>query len=176
MQFFLEVLSLIAFFITYFITKNMFLATAVCMVCAWINVIANKILYNKYGFTQLLSAVIISIFGGISLATHQKMLIMIKPTILYGIFALVLVVADKLGKNILKSLLQQQFELPDKDWSILTWIWASALTIIGIINIFVAVYCEDFIWVKFKLVAGLSCTIFLAIISSIYCASKKVNK
>jgi intracellular septation protein len=176
MQFFLEMLSLVAFFVTYLLTKNMFLATAVCMICSWINVFANKIFYGKYGFTQLLSAVIISLFGGIGLLTHQKMLIMIKPTVLYVIFAGVLLTADKMGKNLLKSLLHQQFQLEDSAWSILNWIWIAVLTTIGIINVFVAMYCSDLIWVKFKLIAGVSCSILLAIISSIYCASKKVTK
>jgi intracellular septation protein len=176
MQFFLEVLSLLAFFVTYLLTKNMFLATIACIVFAWFNVIVNKILYGKFGFTQLLSAVIISLFGGVSILTHKKILIMIKPTVLYSLFAMVLFIADKIGKNILKSLLHQQFELSDNNWKHLTWIWMIILLTTGIINVFVALYCSDFVWVKFKLIAGVSCTILLAIISSLYCASKKVIK
>lgn len=176
MQFFLEVLSLLAFFVTYLLTRDMFLATIVCIIFAWINVIVNKIFYGKFGFTQLLSALIISLFGGISILTHKKILIMIKPTVLYSLFAMVLFIADKIGKNILKSLLHQQFELRDDQWRFLTWIWMTVLLTTGIINVFVALYCSDFIWVKFKLIAGVSCTILLAIISSLYCASKKVIK
>jgi intracellular septation protein A len=101
---------------------------------------------------------------------------MIKPTVLYSLFAMVLFIADRIGKNILKSLLQQQFELKDSQWTILTWIWMIVLLTTGIVNVFVALYCSDLVWVKFKLVAGVFCMIILAIISSLYCTSKKVIK
>lgn len=175
MQFLLETLSLLAFFGSYWLTKNMFIATIVCTIFAWVQLLLNKLIYKKYNFTQLISAVIITVFSLLALLTGKKIIIMIKPTILYLLFAIILLVADKFGKNLLKSLLGQQFQLSDTQWRFLMWVWVIVLSIIACVNVIVALYCSDFIWVKFKLIAGIMSMIFLALISSVYCLVKKEN-
>ena len=87
-----ELVPLLVFFTVYYITKNLFMATGICILFTWVSIIIYKIMYKHVTKNMLLSAALLTIFGGFSILFHNKTLVMIKPTVLYWILAISLLV------------------------------------------------------------------------------------
>lgn len=99
---------------------------------------------------------LIVVFGGLTLLLQDERFIKWKPTLLYGISALVLFVPQVLGRAIvLKSLLGEKLELPDAQWRGLNLAWAGFFAFMAILNLWVAQQFSTDIWVDFKLFGGI---------------------
>jgi len=171
-----ELLPLIGFFAIYYFTKNIFLATLVCIILSWIQLILYKVLYKKISKNTWLSTLLITIFGGLTVILHNKTFVMLKPTVLYWIMAISLFVSAKLGKNGIKMLLSEQIQLPEKSWEQVNLLWVSFFIVMGALNLFIAFTFSEDIWVKFKVFGGLGLMLFFTLISGLFIYSKtKVN-
>ena len=85
------------------------------------------------------SLVIVSVFGGLTIAFHNPTFIKWKPTALYWLFACVLGGSSPLfGRNLIRKMLEAQVTLPDPVWSRLNMAWAGFFALMGFINLFVA--------------------------------------
>jgi intracellular septation protein len=171
----IELLPLIAFFVVYYFTKNIFVATAVCIVASWLQLAFVKITTKTISRNTWLSTLLITVFGGLTIIFHNKTFIMIKPTILYWIFAVGLITAEKLGKAPIKSLLQEQISLPESSWKLITYLWVGFFIFMGVLNLAVAYLFNEFIWVKFKVFGGLGLTILFTIITALVINRRKVE-
>jgi len=58
-------------------------------------------------------------------------------------------------KNLLKSLMGAQMELPDDAWRVMNWSWTGFFAVMGVINLWVAYNFDTNTWVNFKLFGGL---------------------
>ncbi|MDP5239558.1 septation protein A [Uliginosibacterium sp. 31-16] len=97
------------------------------------------------------STVIIVVFGGLTLYLNNPAFIKWKPTVLYWVFTLVLLVsAFFLKRNLIRKLLEEQVKLPDILWHRLNLAWAGFFAALGVLNIYVASNFSESIWVKFK--------------------------
>ena len=77
------------------------------------------------------------IFGGLTLWLSNENFIKIKPTILYAMFAAVLVGGLASNRLFIKYLLGQSFQLADPAWRALTWRWSVFFLALAIVNEFV---------------------------------------
>jgi intracellular septation protein len=115
------------------------------------------------------SLAIIVVFGGATIYFHDDHFIRIKPTILYGCFALVLLGAPLLfGKNLMRSLMSKQLSLPDAVWSRLNLAWGLFFAAMGGVNLYVAFHFPLEVWVNFKLFGFLGLMIAFVIAQSLY--------
>lgn len=95
---------------------------------------------------------LIVILGGMTIAFRDDTFIKWKPTVLYWIFAVVLVVSAALfGKNLIKAMLEAQVDAPEHIWSKLNLAWATFFGVMGAANLFVALSFSTDTWVNFKL-------------------------
>jgi intracellular septation protein len=58
-------------------------------------------------------------------------------------------------KNLLKSLMGSQLELPDAAWRVTNWSWIAFFATMGVVNLWVAFNFDTDTWVNFKLFGGL---------------------
>jgi hypothetical protein len=58
-------------------------------------------------------------------------------------------------KNLLKSLMGAQMELPDAAWRAMNWSWTGFFAVMGVLNLWVAYNFDTDTWVNFKLFGGL---------------------
>lgn len=99
-----------------------------------------------------ISVAVILLFGGATIWLHDETFIKWKPSILYWLFAAILVGGRLLaGRNFIRSLLGAQLALPDAVWERLLWVWIVFFTAIGGANIAVAYSVPTETWVNFKL-------------------------
>ncbi|HZV54893.1 MAG TPA: septation protein A [Rhodocyclaceae bacterium] len=95
---------------------------------------------------------LIVVLGGMTLALRDDTFIKWKPTILYWIFAAVLLVSATLfGKNLIRTMLEAQVQAPEHIWARLNLAWVAFFALMGAANLFIARNFPTDIWVNFKL-------------------------
>src|SRR5450756_1110205 len=71
----------------------------------------------------LVTAVIVLVFGGLTLVLHDELFIKLKPTIIYVLFGGTLLAGLAMDKPFLSILFDQMFHLTEEGWRKLTWRW-----------------------------------------------------
>ncbi len=102
------------------------------------------------------SLAIIVVFGGATLLLRDETFIKWKPTVLYWLFGMTLLISAVLfRKNLIRSLMAQQVTLPEPVWTQLNAAWIGFFTFMGFANLFVAFSFPTNVWVNFKLFGGM---------------------
>jgi intracellular septation protein len=79
-----------------------------------------------------------------------------KPTLLYWLFASILVVTPLVsGTNLIKAILGKELSAPERVWSRLNASWVAFFGAMGALNLYVAYNFSEAFWVQFKLWGGL---------------------
>src|SRR6201997_5924816 len=102
-KFALELGPLALFFIVYS-RVNIFAATGILMASVVVTLGVSYAMLRRIPIMPLITAVIVLIFGSLTLIFHDETLIKIKPTALYVLFAAALFAGPALKRPILKSL------------------------------------------------------------------------
>jgi intracellular septation protein len=99
----------------------------------------------------LVTAVVVLVFGTLTLVLHDELFIKVKPTIIYVLFGGVLLGGLAFGKSLLGVVFDSVFHLTDEGWRKLTWRWALFFLFLAVVNEIVwRTQTTDF-WVSFKL-------------------------
>jgi len=131
---------------------GVFLATAVAIVATFGQIAWVKLRHGKVDKMLWISLGIIVFFGGATLLLHDETFIKWKPTVLYWLFATVLVLSATLfRKNLIKAMMEKQVTLPEPVWSRLNLSWATFFAVMGFANLYVAFNFPTDTWVNFKL-------------------------
>ena len=114
--------------IVFFIANGLFgiiAATGFFMAATAGAIGASYILYQKVPAMTLITGIFVMVFGGLTIFLHDDTFIKIKPTLIYGLFAIMLFAGQLLGKRPLKFLLGSAIPgMSDKGWAIQTYRWA----------------------------------------------------
>ena len=95
---------------------------------------------------------VIVVFGGATIWFHDETFIKWKPTILYWLFAGALLAGRVVWKrNLVKTLLSEQINVPDAVWDRLMIAWVGFFAAMGVLNLAVAFSVSTETWVNFKL-------------------------
>ena len=130
---------------------GIFTATAAFMVAVLIALAVAYAKTRRIEVMPLVTAVIVVIFGGLTLILHNDTFIKLKPTIIYALFGGTLVAGLLFGKSFLGVLFDSVFNLTDEGWRKLTWRWAFFFFVLALLNEIVwRNFSTDF-WVSFKL-------------------------
>ncbi|OGV72445.1 MAG: septation protein A [Methylophilales bacterium RIFCSPHIGHO2_02_FULL_57_10] len=151
MKFLFDLFPIILFFASYKLA-GIFAATAAAIFATLAQIGWVKWHHGKVDGMLLASGVIVVIFGGATLLLQDEIFIKWKPTVLYWIFASALFAAELIWrKNLIRSMMGQQIQMPDLIWRKLNQAWAGFFALLGLANLYVAFnYSTDF-WVNFKL-------------------------
>ncbi|MBC7860908.1 MAG: septation protein A [Burkholderiaceae bacterium] len=101
-----------------------------------------------------LSLVVIGVFGGATIYFHDDTFIKWKPTLIYWLFGLALLIGQVVfKKNLLRKGMEAQIKLPEEVWLKLVFAWIGFLAAMGALNLLIAfvIYKNDTgAWVSFK--------------------------
>lgn len=151
MKFLFDLFPVILFFIVYKFF-GIYAATAAAIAATIMQIGWVKFRHGKVDGALIASGVIIVVFGGATLLLHDESFIKWKPTVLYWLFAISLVVTNMLfKKNLIRSLMGKKISMPEKVWDKLNLAWAIFFAMLGCLNLYVAFNFSTDIWVNFKL-------------------------
>ncbi len=161
-KFLLELGPLIVFFTVYKV-YGIFYATAVFMGISLISLVVSKVMLGTISQMQLFTTVIIVSLGSITLYLGDPRFVYIKPTIVYLLFASLLLGGLYYKKMFLKSVFDGALDLEDKGWRILTIRWGIFFLILAVLNEIIWRNFTESEWVTFKTFGFLPLTIIFAI-------------
>jgi len=140
LKFIIDFLPIVLFFIVY---KNYGIYPAIYSMIAatLLQILFTKISTGKYEKSHLITFALLVIFGGITLAFNDPAFIMWKVSVLYVIFALVLIGSIFIGeKTLLQRMIGKEINMPKNSWKNITWLWGVGFLVIALIN---AVYVNS---------------------------------
>jgi intracellular septation protein len=169
MKFLFDLLPVGLFFVAIFLW-DIYVATAVAIVATVAQVAWLKLKKRKVEPMLWASLAIIVVFGGLTLYLRDKTFILWKPTVLYWLFAAVLTGAAFTGRNLIRSLLSEQMQLPDPLWARLNWSWVGFFAFMGAVNLYVAFNYSEKVWASFKLFGGMGLMFLFVVAQSLLLA------
>ena len=146
---FVDIGPLAVFFIFY-IRSDLKTAILPFMIATIIAVLFSYILEKKIPLMPTFGAIIILIFGGLTIYFDNETFFKMKPTIINVLFAGVLYGGIVFKKPLLRYLLGAALKLEDKGWNILTKRWISFFIALAILNEIVWRTQTTDVWVNFK--------------------------
>ena len=163
------------FILTYFLGRRvvgdeaLYWATGLFIVAMLAALAYARTAHKRWPPMLLLSAVIVTIMGGLGILLKDPIFIYVKPTIVNLFLSYLILVSFAFGVNIWKFFFKEIFDLPDRAWTILAIRWALFLQFLAFLNELIwrhitdgevaesARWFADFsvtegFWVNFKLV------------------------
>ena len=137
---------------------GIYVATGAFMVAVLIALAVSYSMTRHIAIMPVVTAIIVLVFGGLTLVLHDDLFIKLKPTIIYVLFGGTLIAGILLDKPFLSIMFDQMFHLTPEGWRKLTWRWALFFLFLAVLNEIVwRTQTTDF-WVSFKLFGVLPLT------------------
>jgi intracellular septation protein len=139
---------------------GIFGATAAFMAAVLLALAIGYLSEKRLSPMPLFTAVLVVIFGGLTLYLKNDIFIKMKPTVLYGFFGALLLGGLATGRLFIKYVFAQAFELDETGWKKLTVRWGLFFLALAVLNEAVWRGTTTETWVAFK-VWGIIPLIFL---------------
>ncbi|HWA30867.1 MAG TPA: septation protein A [Rhizomicrobium sp.] len=129
---------------------GIFTATAVFMAATIAALAIGYAMTRKISPMPLVTAIIVLIFGGLTLYLQNDTFIKMKPTVLYAIFGAVLLGGLVFNRLFIKAVFGHAFDLDETGWRKLTWRWGLFSFALAILNEIMWRSFSTSVWVDFK--------------------------
>jgi intracellular septation protein len=145
------------------------LATVVVIFATLAQVAWLKLRGRKIDTMLWVSLGLVVVLGGATIYFHNETFIKWKPSALYWAMGLSLWLSPLLfGKNLLRVLLGEQMQLPDRVWHRLNFAWVAFFGLMGLLNLWVAYQFSTDTWVNFKLFGGIGLMLLFTLAQGLY--------
>ena len=165
-KFALELGPLAVFFVGYQ-WGDFFIATASFMVALFASMLVSYGLTRHVPMMSIVSAVIVAVFGGLTLYLHDETFFRMKPTIIYALFGAALIGGLLFGKPLLSAVLGTAMSLTEEGWKILSLRWGIFFFVLAGLNEIVRLYFPEH-WVQFKVFGITLATLVFVVAQTIY--------
>ena len=136
MKFLLDFGPIVLFFIVYKF-YGLYAAIYAMIASTFVQIMYSRATTGKFVTSQVLTFALLVVFGGISIILRDPAFVMWKVSVLYVIFAAVLIGSNYVGsKTLLERMMGKELQLPRNTWVNLTWFWSFGFILIAIINAF----------------------------------------
>ena len=153
----------LAVFFIFYTRSDLQSAILPFMIATVIAVLFSYILEKKIPVMPTVGAIIILVFGGLTIYFDNDVFFKMKPTIINLLFAAILYGGIVLKKPLLKYLLGAALKLQYKGWFILTKRWIAFFISLAILNEIIWRTQSTDIWVNFKVFGILPITFIFTI-------------
>ena len=141
---------------------GIFAATGAFMVAVVAALLVSYVMIRQWPIMPLVTAIVVVVFGGLTLALHDDTFIKLKPTIIYSAFGGILLGGWVFERPFLEILFDSMFHLTPQGWRKLTLRWALFFLAMAVLNEAVwRTQSTDF-WVNFKLFGFVPLTFLFA--------------
>jgi len=129
---------------------DIFIATGTFMVAVVAALAVSYLLTRHLPIMPVVTAIVVVVFGGLTLILHNDTFIKIKPTIIYVLFGGVLLGGLLFGKSFLGVVFDSLFHLTEEGWRKLTLRWGLFFLALAVLNEIVWRNTSTNVWVDFK--------------------------
>ncbi len=134
MKFLFDFGPIILFFVVYKFF-GLYAAIYAMIASTFAQMMYTRVTTGKFVTSQVLTFILLIVFGGISIALRDPAFVMWKVSVLYVIFAIALIASNWIGsKTLLERMMGKELELPRAVWTRLTWFWGFGFVGIAIVN------------------------------------------
>jgi intracellular septation protein len=170
MKFLFDLFPILLFFVAYKF-GDIWIATGVAIAATFLQIGWLVLRKKKVDAMLWVSLAIIVVMGGATLLLHDETFIKWKPTVLYWVFSVVLLVAEfGFGKNLIRSLQDKVLQLPNPIWRKLLLSWIIFFAVMGGVNLYVAFNYSTETWVNFKLFGFMGMIFLFVVVQSVMLA------
>lgn len=142
---------------------HLFVATGAFMVAVLVAIAVSYWVTRHIPMMTIVTAVVVIVFGALTLLLQDETFIKMKPTIIYTLFAAVLGGGLLFGRSFIAIMFDQMFNLTPQGWRTLTWRWALWFLAMAVVNEIVwRTQSTDF-WVAFKVFGMVPLTMAFAV-------------
>src|SRR5258708_10111032 len=142
---------------------NLFVASGAFMVAVVVAMAVSYVVTRHVPIMAIVTAVVVIVFGTLTLVLHDETFIKVKPTIIYTLFAAILGGGLLFGRSFIAIMFDQMFNLTPQGWRILTLRWALWFLAMAVLNeIIWRTQSTDF-WVAFKAFGMVPLTMLFAV-------------
>jgi len=141
---------------------GIFAATAVFIPAVLAALAIGYVLTRHLPVMPLVTAIIVVVFGGLTLALQNETFIKLKPTIIYVLFGAVLLGGLAFRKPLLGMVFDSVFHLTEEGWRKLTLRWALFFLALAVLNEIVWRTQSTDTWVSFKVFGVVPLTFLFA--------------
>src|SRR5262249_44378520 len=129
---------------------GLFTATLVLMAAVTAALAVSFVATRRLPAVPLATALLVLIFGWLTLYLQDTAFIKMKPTILYAAFGVVLIGGLLMNKSLLPVVFDNAVALTERGWRLLTFRWASFFFALAVLNEIIWRTQSNDIWVAFK--------------------------
>ena len=129
---------------------GIFTATATFMVAVIAALAVSFAMTRHLPIMPVVTAIIVLVFGGLTLILHNDTFIKVKPTIIYALFGGVLLGGLYFNKPLLGVVFDSLFHLTEEGWRKLTIRWAIFFLALAVLNEIIWRNTSTNVWVDFK--------------------------
>jgi intracellular septation protein len=145
------------------------LATVVVIAATFIQIGYLLARRRKVDAMLWVSLALVTVFGGATVWFHNETFIKWKPSVLYWAMGLAFWLSQALfRKNLLKTMLSDQLQLPANAWRTLNLMWITFFGFMGLANLYVAYSFPTDIWVNFKLFGSIGLMVLFTLAQGVY--------
>jgi len=130
---------------------GIFTATAIFMAAIVAALVASYAMTRHVAVMPVVSAVVVLVFGSLTLLLHDETFIKLKPTIIYVLFGATLIGGYLFDKPLLAIVFDAMFHLTEEGWRKLTLRWAVFFLVMAVVNEVVWRTQTTEFWISFKL-------------------------
>jgi intracellular septation protein len=141
---------------------GIFAATGAFMAAILVALAVSYALTRRLPVMTIVSAIVVTLFGGLTLILQDETFIKLKPTIIYLLFAGVLFGGLLLRKPLLEIVFDKMFHLREEGWRKLTIRWAVFFLALAVLNEIVWRTQTTDVWVSFKVFGVMPLTFLFA--------------
>ena len=147
------------------------LATMAVIVATLAQVAWLKLRARRVDTMLWVSLALVVVLGGATIYFHNETFIKWKPSLLYWAMGLSFWLSPLLfGKNLLRALLGEQMQLPERVWHRLNFAWVAFFALMGLLNLWVAYSFSTSTWVNFKLFGGIGLMLLFTLAQGLFLA------
>lgn len=139
--------------------QEIFLATGVFLIVTLLAVGYAWLVQKRLPPMLIVTAVIVTVFGGLTLVLQDALFIKIKPTIVNLLYAGVILGGLAVKQNVWKMLFQSAFPtLPDKVWTMFALRWGVFFIFLAGLNEYIWRNYSEAFWANFKVLGVMPLT------------------
>ncbi len=176
MQALFDLLPAVVFFVAYRFF-GIYTATAAIMATMALQLAYHWLRHRKVPKLFLATAVVVWVFGAITLFLRNPLFIQWKPTIVSWFFALAFLGSHFVGqrKTLVERAMGEAFELEPALGRRLSVMWIVAFAAIGALNLYIVYHFSEEVWVDFKVFGITGITFLVALIQGVWVYLKSVK-